>query len=286
MSPDAASLIGGSQIGTLSDTLAGLYAWAGQPFHGIAPWLVALIALIYALAYFIRAVLGFGAIAPIVIITSLLIDPHHAVLLALVAGGVPQLLMLPQGIRDGDWSIGGPVLAFMMLGIIPGVWAFANMGTDWFTLVLGCVIFLIILADMARILERAFRNVDLRALPTSAGLSFAAGFVNGLAGAGGVVSISVYLRHACESHVSLRGTLILVGTLLVCWRLVVTGAAGLYSVQLVAESLILLPIVYLGVWLGTHAFRAVSAERFYRLMQVLILVSALGLIVKGFGRLT
>ncbi|HSR55363.1 MAG TPA: sulfite exporter TauE/SafE family protein [Alphaproteobacteria bacterium] len=244
-----------------------------------------MIAGIYFLAFFARGVLGFGAVAPIVIITSLLIDPHHAVLLALVAGTVPQLHMLPQGLRDGDWSIGRPVLGFMMLGIPGGVWVFANMGTDWFTLVLGCVIFTIILADMARILERLVENVDLRALPPAAGLSFAAGFVNGLAGAGGVVSISVYLRHACDDHVSLRGTLVLVGTLLLCWRLVVTGIAGLYSLKLMTEALILLPIVYAGVWLGTRAFRSVTPARYHRLMQWLILVSALGLITKGVGRL-
>lgn len=251
----------------------------------MAPWLVVLIAVIYASAYFIRAVLGFGAIAPIVIITSLLIDPHHAVLLALVAGAVPQLLMLPQGLRDGDWSIGRPVLGAMMLGVPGGVWMFANMGTDWFTLVLGCVILIVILLDLGKVLDRALANVNTRALPAALSLSLAAGVINGLAGAGGVVSISVYLRHACTSHVSLRGTLILVGTLLVCWRLVVTGAAGLYTVQLVTESLILLPIVYFGVWLGTRVFRSVTAERYHRWIQVLILISALGLIVKGVGRL-
>ncbi|MDH3239735.1 MAG: sulfite exporter TauE/SafE family protein [Alphaproteobacteria bacterium] len=266
--------------------MAGLYTWAGQPFHDVAPWLVVLIAAIYLFAFFARGVLGFGAVAPIVIITSLLIDPHHAVLLALVAGTIPQLHMLPQGLQDGDWSIARPVLGAMMLGIPGGVWVFANMGTDWFTLVLGCVIFVIILADIGRLLDRALANVNIRALPTALSLSLVAGFVNGLAGAGGVVSISVYLRHACTNHVSLRATLVLVGTLLLCWRLVVTGIAGLYSVKLMAEALILLPIVYLGVWLGTRVFKTVTPERYHRLMQLLILVSALGLIVKGVSRLT
>ena len=145
-----------------------------------------LITAIYFFAFFARGVLGFGAVAPIVIITSLLIEPHHAVLLALVAGTLPQLHMLPEGLSNGDWTIARPVLGAMMLGIPGGVWVFANMGTDWFTLVLGCVIFLIILADIGRVLDRAFENLNLRALPATAGLSFTAGFVNGLAGAGGL----------------------------------------------------------------------------------------------------
>jgi uncharacterized membrane protein YfcA len=109
--------------------------------------------------------------------------------------------------------------------------------------------------------------------------------VNGLVGAGGVISIAVYLRHACANHVSLRATLILIGTLLLCWRLVVTGAAGLISLKLVAEALLLLPLVYVGVWLGTRYFRSVTPESYHRLMQLVILLSALGLILKGVQRL-
>ncbi len=267
------------------DLFHNLYLLTGQPFHGMSAGLLAFIAAIYFIAFTARGVLGFGAVAPIVIITSLLIEPHHAVLLALVAGTLPQLQMLPQGLRDGDRAIAWPVLGAMMAGIPGGVWIFANMGTDWFLLVLGCVISVLIALDMGRVLDRALADVDMRALPVALGLSAVAGFVNGLAGAGGVISIAVYLKQACRDHVSLRGTLVLVGTLLLCWRLTVTVAAGLVSPRLAAEALLLLPIVILGVWLGTHCFRGLDAERYHRLMQLVILLSALGLIFKGVLRL-
>lgn len=269
----------------LAHLINGFYVQTGQPFHDIPLGLLAVIAAIYFVAFITRGALGFGAVAPIVIITSLLIDPHHAVLLALVAGTLPQLQMLPEGIRDGDQAIARPVLAAMMVGIPGGVWVFANMTTDWFTLVLGSVISTLIMLDMGNVLERAFKNLNLRALPLTVSLSLTAGFVNGLAGAGGVISIAVYLKHACANHVSLRATLILIGTLLLCWRLAVTGVAGLISVKLLAEAVLLLPIVYVGVWLGTRYFRTVSPERYHRLVQWVILLSAFGLIYKGILRL-
>jgi uncharacterized membrane protein YfcA len=53
---------------------------------------------------------------------------------------------------------------------------------------------------------------------------------------------------------------------------------------LVTEAIALVPIVYLGVWLGTRYFRTVTPERYHRLMQMVILVSALGLVLKGVQR--
>ncbi len=267
------------------DLLNDLYVQGGRPFHDVPPGIVMAIAAIYLIAFTVRGALGFGAIAPAVIITSLLIEPHHAVLLALVAATIPQLQMLPEGIRDGDRLIARPVLAAMMIAIPGGVWVFANMATDWFTLVLGGIIAVLIVADMTKLLERVLRGVDLLSPVTAAGLSLVTGFLNGLAGAGGVVTLAIYLKHACKDPITLRATLVLIGTLLLCWRLVVTGAAGLISLKLLAEALALSPMVYLGVWLGTRYFHTANPQNYHRLLQAVILLSALGLVFKGLQRL-
>jgi uncharacterized membrane protein YfcA len=262
-----------------------LYLQGGRPFHDVPLGIVMAIAAIYFIAFTARGALGFGAIAPVVIITSLMIEPHHAVLLALIAGTLPQLQMLPEGIRDGDWQIARPVLATMIFAIPAGIWVFANMNTDWFTLVLGGTLSVLILADLTKLLERALRGVDLRAPLTASGLAMVTGFLNGLAGAGGVVTLAVYLKHACTDHISLRGTLVLIGTAMLCWRFTATGLAGLMTLKLVTEAVLLVPIVYLGVWLGTRYFRTVTPERYHRLLQMVILLSALGLVLKGIQRL-
>jgi hypothetical protein len=43
----------------------------------------------------------------------------------------------------------------------------------------------------------------------------------------------------------------------------------------------MLPFVYVGVWLGTHHFRSVTPARYHRWLQAILLMSAVGLLLKG-----
>ena len=61
-----------------------LYLWFGQPFDGVSWASLAGIAVVYFLAFAARGAIGFGAIAPAIVLTSWLIPPHHAVLLAMI----------------------------------------------------------------------------------------------------------------------------------------------------------------------------------------------------------
>lgn len=263
-----------------------LYALAGQPFHDVSLPVVLGIAAIYFVAFLARGALGFGAVAPAVIITSLLIPPHHAVLLALVTATLPQLQMMPEGIRYGDWHIARPVLLAVAIAIPAGVWVFANMGSDWFAVVLGGIIAVLVLLDLTKALERLLRGVDLRSTRVAFVLSIATGFLNGLAGSGGMVTLVLYLKHACRNHIGLRATLILLGTAMLLWRLAVTIAAGLVTTKLVTEAVLLVPAVYGGVWIGSRYFRTVSPARYHRLLQVVILLSAVVLLIDGVRRIT
>lgn len=262
------------------------YLLAGAPFHDVSLGIVLSIAAIYFIAFLARGALGFGAVAPAVVITSLLIPPHHAVLLALVTATLPQLQMMPEGVRYGDWHIARPVLLAITIAIPAGVWVFANLSSDWFTLVLGGIIAVLILLDLTKALERLLAGVDLRSIRTAFGLSMATGFLNGLAGSGGVVTLVLYLKHACRDHISLRATLILLGTTMLLWRLVVTIAAGLVTMKLVAEAILLVPAVYGGVWMGRRYFRTVSPARYHRLLQFIILLSAIVLLIDGVRRVS
>jgi uncharacterized membrane protein YfcA len=106
-----------------------------------------------------------------------------------------------------------------------------------------------------------------------------------LAGAGGVMMLAVYLKHACRDYIALRATAALMGTILIFWRLLSTIIAGLVDLQLVAESLLLIPVVYIGGWIGMHVFRRMGADRYYNVFQGLLLISAIGLIIEGIAKI-
>ena len=261
------------------------YALSGHPFADSSVYSILGLALIYFVSFMGRGALGFGAIAPAVTLSSFLIPPHHAVLLAIVTAIVPQLQILPDGIRNGDWHVARPAIPALLISIPIGVWLFARISSDVFSLVLGAGISLIVIMDTLKVLDRAARRVDIRKPTTVFGLSFVTGVIAGLAGAGGIMMLAVYLKHACRDYISLRATAALIGTLLIFWRLVATIVGGLIDLQLIAEAALLVPIVYAGVWVGTHYFRNMGAERYYTLFQVLLLISAIGLMVDGIFRL-
>jgi hypothetical protein len=267
------------------DFLQSAYVFADRPFDGVAPAAIAGVCIIYFLSFTGRGALGFGAIAPAVTLSSFLIPPHHAVLLAVVTAMVPQLQILPEGIRHGDWQVAKPAIPALLITIPIGVWLFDHISSDVFSLVLGTGISLIVVMDTFKILDRAAKRVDIREPKVVFGLSAFTGLIAGLAGAGGIMMLAVYLKHACRDYISLRATAALIGTLLIFWRLVATIVGGLIDLRLISEAAILVPIVYCGVWVGTRYFRKMGAERYYNLFQALLLISALGLIVDGLIKL-
>ena len=262
-------------------TAGDLYLWLGQPFAGVSWPAIGGIVVIYFLAFAARGAIGFGAIAPAIVLTSWVIPPHHAVLLAMIAATVPQLHLLPEGLRGGDWKVCRPVFLALALSIAAGVWLFAALSSDSLSLALGAIMTLIILLDMGQWLNRFAEKVDLRAYPVAFGLATAIGLVTGVAGAGGMMMLSVYLKHACRDHVSLRATAILLGTMLTLWRVLATAVIGLIDWQLIVESVLLMPVVYAGIWIGTRWFRTMTPKAFYRVFQGVLLVSAAGLMLEG-----
>ncbi|MFN4282697.1 MAG: sulfite exporter TauE/SafE family protein [Alphaproteobacteria bacterium] len=258
-----------------------LYLWFGQPFDDVSWASLAGIVVVYFLAFAARGAIGFGAIAPAIVLTSWLIPPHHAVLLAMIAATIPQLQMLPEGVRDGDWKVCRPVFLALALSIAAGVWLFAALSSDGLSLALGAIMTIIIVLDMGKWLSRLAQKVDMRTYPVAFSLATVIGLVTGVAGAGGMMMLSVYLRHACRDHISLRATAILLGTMLTLWRVLATAAIGLIDWQLIVESALLMPVVYAGIWIGTRWFRGMTPKTFYQVFQLVLLISAAGLMIDG-----
>jgi uncharacterized membrane protein YfcA len=269
----------------IGDLLRQLYLVSGQPFSDESVWTVAGVWAIYFFAFMARGAIGFGAIAPAVTLSSFLIAPQHAVLLAILTATVPQLQLLPDGIRNGDWQVGKPVITALLVTIVIGVWLFTKIDARWFDLVLGCAMSMIVILDSTRVLERAAARYDLRSPKVAFGLSSVAGLTAGVAGAGGLMLFAVYLKHACRDYISLRATAALLGTVLIVWRLIATIVAGLITVKLVAEAALMLPSIFVGVWIGSHYFRNMDAKRYYNLFQAVLLISAVGLMFQGIAKL-
>ena len=77
-------------------TFFGLLPSHIAPFEGVPAWAIACVIASYFFGFFVRGAFGFGSNMPIVLLTTWLLGPHHAILLTAVAALAAQLHLLPQ----------------------------------------------------------------------------------------------------------------------------------------------------------------------------------------------
>ncbi len=251
------------------------------PFRDLEGATIAWLVVIYLLTAVIRGALGFGAIAPAIVFSSLLVEPHHAILLGLVTGSLCQFQIFPFGLRHGDWAVAKPMFIAGFLAIAAGVFIFKSLEAGWLTICLGVAMAGIVVLDHYQVMERLAQRIDIRSLPAAFGLSIAAGLIAGIAGGGGMYLYSVYLKYACPTPNALRGTSILLGAIFIYWRFIAAAIMGLISLRLLIESALLVPPSVIGAWAGIHFFRRADSKRFYGAFQAVLFFGAAILMWKG-----
>jgi uncharacterized membrane protein YfcA len=255
------------------------------PFQDMDGWTFVWLVAIYSTTAVIRGAFGFGAVAPAIVFSSMVIEPHFAILLALVTACYCQFQIFPFGVRNGDWKVARPMFLAGFSAITAGVFIFKSLEPGWLTICLGVVMSGIVALDHYQVMERLAGKIDLRSTGTALGLSVAAGLVAGIAGGGGMYLYSIYLKYACPTPALLRGTSILLGAIFIYWRLIAAATMGLISPQLLIEGLVLVPPSLVGAWAGIHFFRQADSKRFYRVFQLVLFSGAAILLWKGLQRI-
>lgn len=252
------------------------------PFQELDGQTVAILVLIYLGTAVIRGAFGFGAVAPAIVFSSMIVPPHYAILLSMVTACYCQFQIFPFALRHGDWQVAKPMFISGFIAITLGVFVFKSLEAGWLTICLGVVMAAIVVMDHFHVMERLTRSIDFRSPATAFTLSSAAGLIAGIAGGGGMYLYSIYLKFACPTPTLLRGTSILLGAIFIYWRLIASAGMGLVSLRLLLEALIMVPPSLIGAWAGIHFFRRADARRFYGAFQLVLFSGAAILLWKGF----
>ncbi len=252
-----------------------------NPFANLDGIAIAIVFAIYFVAFFIRGILGFGSAMPAVLGTAWILPPHDAVLLALLTSVFAQVQLLPQGFHDANWKVAKPILAGTIVSVVIGVWIFVSLSTAWLTIVLGLVLSVAVLTDMARLAERSASRLRLDGFAMAFSLATLAGLISGVAGAGSNYFLSFYIRWAAPTPREFRATNIVMSGFMNLWRALVTLVAGLITIKLTVEALLVMPAVYAGVWIGRRLTGRLSPERYFVLYRWLLFIAATALIWKG-----
>ena len=252
-----------------------------EVFPGHTATAIALLVAVYFGSFLIRGVVGVGNLALIIILGTLILGPHHAVVLAVTTTTVSQIQIVRPALRDGDWKIARAVVLAYFAAAAVGVWVFGRLAGDWLTLVFGISLGLVLAADMTRLLERFDRRFNFRQTRVLFPFSALSGLISGITGAGGLFFIALYVKQFAADPRTFRGTIYMLSILFVTWRVGLLAVNGFVTPSVLAEAALLFPLTWIGDWVGSRLFTGLSSRRFYQALQGVILISALMLVAKG-----
>lgn len=256
----------------------------GPLFRDVPVWAIGCIVVSYFFGFFVRGAFGFGSNIPIVLLTTPILGPHHAIVLTAVASFIAQIDLLPQGVRTADWQVAKPLIVGMLAGTAVGTWLLRLWRDERLEVSMGLLIVAIVGMERFRLLERLPERFDLRSRRTTSTLAVTAGAV-GTVGGGGIYLLVPYLKLAWRTPERFRGTNLVLSGLFLTARMLFFIIAGVVTLKIAVEDIVLVPVIFLGTWVRTHFFRTASPQRFWAALQGLLLCGALVLIGKGSAKI-
>jgi uncharacterized membrane protein YfcA len=223
-------------------------------------------------AAFVRGYSGFGFAALIVAAAGLVTNPLHFVPVVLLA----DILLTAQQARDirrhVAWRRVATLFAGCLVGVPLGVWALTRTDPD----TARAAISLYILAMCALLLT----GWTMRR-PAGDGAHVATGVISGIANGAAVGGLPVAAFFAAQpiAAATFRATLIAYFTLLDLWTIPLLWAQGLITRDTLLATALGLPLMMLGVHLGSRRFLSAAPDNFRRFAILLLaLLATLGLV--------
>lgn len=231
--------------------------------------------LIVFLAFFVRALSGFGSALISIPLLSLVFDLKLIVPLEAILEVAISLLLLRAVYQHIDRRTLVPMIIGVALGSVVGVYGLTTVETPLLKRLFGVAI---IGYALYLVLNR--RPVTYQ--PTNVGWGFVAGLGGGIIG--GTVGTSgppyvMYLSYRLRDKRVLHATLTALFGVDGLWRIGLFTASGLLTTESWLRVLAVLPALVLGTWLGHRAHLNISQARFMQLVAAVLGIAGLLLIV-------
>jgi len=238
---------------------------------------------LYAAAFFIKGLFGYGAVPLLIVGGSFVVTPHHAVVLAAVANLLTHVQYMPDGLRLGQVKLVAWLAVFVVPAIALGVWVFARLDGGNLSVLAGAIILGSILMDWFRLLDpiAPFVRANVRMVGPAFGL--VSGLISGIVGAGAIAFISLYVRIFAPDRQGFRATIILITGVILLWRSIVLTFNGLIDLTVLGEALVLLPGAVLVGLFGRYVSARISDRGFFTAYRFVLLFGAAMMIARGAG---
>jgi uncharacterized protein len=231
--------------------------------------------LIALLAYVIFGISGFGstliAVPLLAHLYPLKVVIPVVVLLDCV-GSISMGLRLRANVYRQEL---GPLLPFMLLGMVAGVFLLVRTPGNILLLTLG--VFVLIYGALYTLRRDAgFRLARWSAAP----IGIFAGTTSSLFGVGGPIYV-MYLtgRGATPDHI--RATMPVIFIFTTIGRIALFAAAGLFTLEVLQIAALLLPVMLLGLYAGNRLHGRLARGHIVRVVGGLLVASGISLIARA-----
>lgn len=247
-----------------------------EPVFG-SPWQFLVVCLVLVAAEAIYVLLGFGAgLIAVGSLALVLPDVRDVVVLLLLVSLPAELLVVTTSLREIRWRGVALLMVGIAIGIPIGGWMLGWGDPGLLLRALGLVLLAVGGVFLVSPATRSRPWPDWVSPP----VGLVSGLLTGLFGTGGPPLV-LYYQLAGIDKAAFRGNLMAIFLFMSLVRLPSYAGLGLITAERVTSSLLVLPAVLTGAWLGHRLQLRIDERTFRRMVSIALLVLGVLLIVGG-----
>lgn len=237
------------------------------------PQQLALLALIVFIASIVRGAIGFGFSAIVVASTSFWLPPIAAVCLTVILEVIASVIMFQGVQKDIDYKLLLPLSIGTLLASIIGVSILAIINPNFLQVLIAIYLATICIVSLIKLQLK--RNPSTMRVGIAGALT---GVINGMSAMGGLF-VAFFMTGSNIPVARIRATMVVYFLVIEFAFLSSALLNQIYTMQIFWTSIVVAPIMFIGIALGTRLFNHLSEEKLKQLiLYSLILLSAVGLI--------
>ncbi len=229
---------------------------------------------IVLIAFFVRATIGFGSGLIAVSTLTLMLPIRITVPIVFILDFLGSIILGAYDFKEVKWDYLSYLLPATVLGLFFGAYILKYADPQKLTIFLG----LFILSYVFYAIKVKPDKLPFVKNIIGAPLGFLGGFIGSLYGGGGP-PIVAYLQMKHTDKRIFRATFQIVAITDSIVRAVIYGSLGLLTLEIFKTSVVFIPALIIGLFLGNRLHFKINPKGFYYMVMTVLTLAAVGLII-------
>lgn len=232
--------------------------------------------IVLMLSSFLHTITGFGFAIITAPLLALALEARETAMLIVTTSIIVMLFILRAAKNEGSFKAILPIVGAAVVGAIPGAYIVTVISNDGLKLFIGIVL---IVATAAMWKDYFLHTKNQKFIVSIVGII--SGFLSTTTGVSGPPVILYYLNAKAEANKDVfRGNLTRYFLLLNIVAFIISYASGnIKSGKLWLYTLLAVPALYIGFYLGERFFHRLNAELFKKICLAMVLFSSIAVIL-------